>query len=211
MISIPLLIAAGINPTAAKIHAAPLAAAAARFDIDTRARVAAFLGQAAHETQGLTAFEESLFYRDAERIAQIFKSARLSIAEAQELTSRPGRNRSRELANRVYANRGGNGNVASGDGWRYRGRGAGHLTFRDNYRAAGSALGRPYEAQPDLVAQPEDAALSFAWYWHTNKCNVMADGWAIDDITRAINPGMAGKNERRVWCNTFADALREQA
>lgn len=208
MITTDLLIAGGINPTSAKAHAAPLAAAAARFDINNRARVAAFIGQAAHETMGLTAFEESLFYRDPQRIVSLFKSANLAIGEAQALASAPGRNRSRELANRVYANRNGNGDVASGDGWRYRGRGAGHLTFRGNYRDAGKAVGRPYEAQPELVAQPDDAALSFAWYWASRKCNALADGWLIDDITRAINPGMAGKAERRILCDRFADALR---
>lgn len=208
MITVELLIAAGIAPTAAKLHADPMAAAATRFDISTRRRVAAFLGQAAHETEGFTAFEESLFYRDPERIRAVFRSAALTLQEAQALASRPGLNRSRELANRVYANRHGNGNVDSGDGWRYRGRGAGHLTFRGNYRDAGIALGRPYEDEPDLVAQPVDAALSFAWYWHSRKCNALADAWRIDEITRAINPGMAHRDERRALCKRFDDALQ---
>lgn len=206
MISVAALIAAGINPTAAKIHAPHLAAAAARFGIDTPRKAAAFVGQAAVETQGLTKFEENLFYSSPERIREIFRSRVQDLAVAGRLARNP-----QGLANWVYANRYGNGGPETGDGWRYRGRGAGHLTFCDNYAAAAAALGRPYVDQPDLVAQPEDAALTFAHYFATRGCMAPAEAWNIDAVTKAVNPGMAAAAERREWCAHVLGALRVPA
>ena len=207
MITSQVLISAGINPTAAKLHAPFLDAACERFGIKSMSQQACFLGQAAHETShngaGLTAFEENLYYSRPERVLQIFSTRVHSLEEASRLTRNP-----QGLANRVYSNRYGNGDEASGDGWRYRGRGAGHLTFKDNYAGAEAALGRPYVAQPELVAEPEDAALTFAWFFSSKGCLAPAEAWDVDGVTRKINPGMAGALERRQWCDAFMAAMR---
>ena len=192
------LAAAGVSRPVAAKHSAPLIAAAQRFDISTPRRAAAFLGQCMHETDGLTKFEENLNYSTPARILEVFGRRVSGPAAAAALAGKP-----QALANTVYAGRFGNGDAASGDGWRYRGRGGGHLTFRDNYRDAGEALGRPYVEQPELVALPDDAALTFGWYWSTRGCNKMADAWDIAGITRAINPGMAGA-DRRVFLSQRA-------
>lgn len=196
------LVEAGISVTAAKVHAGYLAVAAERFAINTPRRAAAFLGQCAHETQMLTEFEENLRYSSAERIALIFKSRVPTLSDAIPLVRNP-----QALANRVYSGRFGNGDEASGDGWRYRGRGAGHLTFKDNYAAAGKALAQPYVYTPEIVSQPQHAALTFAWFWSSRDCNAMADAWDIRGVTRAINPGMAGVNERAALCGTALAAM----
>jgi len=193
MISVASLVAAGIGPTQARIFEAPLNAACERFGIDTPQRRAAFVAQCAHESSHFVRLEEGLFYRSAERICLIFRSRVPSVAAAQVLVGNP-----KGLANRVYASRNGNGNEASGDGWRYRGRGLIQLTGRANYANAATRLNRAYLEQPDLILAPEDACLTAAAFWDTNKLNPLADRGEIDKITRAINgPGMVGAAERR--------------
>jgi len=101
------------------------------------------------------------------------------------------------IASKAYANEYGNRDAASGDGWRYRGRGLLGLTFADNYRDAGEALATDYLRNPDLVVQPRDACLAAAWYWHARKLNLLADAGSIDAVTRAINPAMEAADMRR--------------
>lgn len=187
MIDARYLIAAGIAPTQAKQFAGPLAAACALFGIDTERRIAAFVGQCAHESIGFSRLEESLYYTSSERIKAMWP--RINPAG---LTRAP-----QALANTVYANRLGNGPSETGDGWRYRGRGLIQLTGRANYGNAQAGCGRPYLDQPELLAQPDGAALSAAWWWHDNGCNALADRGDLDAITRRVNgPAMAGRAER---------------
>lgn len=202
LITIQTLVAAGIGPTQARLFADPLVAASMLYGIDTPARIAAFVAQAAHESVNFTRLEENLYYSNPERILQVFRRLRSrGLSGVVPLTRNP-----QALGNAAYAGINGNGSEASGDGWRYRGRGLFQLTGRANYQAAQEAIGRPYISQPDLVAQPSDAVLTAAWYWHSNGCNEMADAGAIDQITRAINgPAMLAAAERR---NLFDDALR---
>jgi putative chitinase len=193
MINVATLVAAGIGPTQARMFETPLNAACERFRIDTPLREAAFVAQCAHESGSFVRLEEGLFYRTAERICIIFRRQVPSTAAALPLVGNP-----KGLANRVYANRNGNGNEASGDGWRYRGRGLLQLTGRSNYTSAAAKLARPYVEQPDLVMQPDDACLTAAAFWDTNRLNTLADRGDIDAITRAVNgPGMVGAAERR--------------
>lgn len=192
MIEVGTLIACGIHPTQARIFAAPLAVACERFDINTPARIAGFVAQCKVESKSFTDLEEDLYYRDPVRIKRLFRNVR-DLEHAARLARNP-----QGLANCVYADRLGNGNEASGDGWRFRGRGLKQLTGRANYRDAAVDLGRPYEDQPDLVGQPEDACLTAAWFWHTNKLNVLADSAQWDSITKAVNgPAMLAADERR--------------
>ncbi|WP_295985271.1 glycoside hydrolase family 19 protein [uncultured Variovorax sp.] len=202
MLNLPQLIAAGITPTVARVLLPHLIVAFDRFEIDTPRRMAAFIGQYSHETSGFTRLEENLYYTDPGRIAQMFSALR-EVEKARAFTRQP-----KALANRVYANRNGNGSEASGDGWNYRGRGLPHLTGRGNYRAAGSALGLPLEQNPDRVAEPEAAVLVGAWYWKANGLNALADRWQLDAITRGINgAAMAGRADRVERCNRALDAL----
>ncbi len=182
MITIAQLIAAGVAPTQANTFAGALDEACARFDITTPARVAAFLGQCLVESARLVHLEESLFYRDPARVSSVFPRLFPTTADAIAFVRNP-----EKLANRVYAGVNGNGDEASGDGFRYRGRGVLQLTGRARYADAAAGLARPYLEQPELLAQPADACLTAAWYWHTNKLNALADAHAIDEITRAVN------------------------
>lgn len=195
MITLGRLVAAGVPPTQARWFVEPLAAACARFDIVTPARLAGFIAQCRVESADFTRLEEDLRYRSLERLDEVFRSV-VGLEDAARLIKAG----PQAIANRVYAGRLGNGNEASGDGWRYRGRGLKQLTGRDNYADAAEALGRPYLEQPDLVARPEDACLTAAWFWHTNKCNVLADSAQWDMITRVVNgPGMLQKSLRRQY------------
>lgn len=182
ILTVATLVAAGVGPTQARVFIEPLKAACALFDISTPARVAGFIAQCRVESTNFTTLEESLYYTTPERIKTVFPSSVPSLQVAATLTCRP-----QALANRVYANRIGNGNEASGDGWCYRGRGIIQLTGRSNYADAAAELNRPYIEHPELVSQPSDACLTAAWYWHTRKLNILADSAQWDAITRAVN------------------------
>lgn len=192
-ITVARLIAAGVEPTQAKRFADPLSAACALFEIDTPARVAAFVAQACHESAAFTRMEELLFYRSPERILKVFKRLwPLGLQGAMRLVGNP-----KDLACVAYAGVNGNGTMESGDGWTYRGRGLFQLTGLSNYTAAARALGRPYVESPSLVAEPSDACLTAAWYWHAMGLNTLADSWQIGAITRLINgPAMLKAGER---------------
>jgi putative chitinase len=184
--------------------------AMARFGITTPARQAAFLAQVGHESGQLRSLSESLYYKDAERVAQMFKygfdlnhNGRVDPAEV-EFAKGYLRN-SEKLANRVYGGRYGNGPEASGDGYKYRARGLIGITFRDNYRLCGKALGVPLVEQPELLAQPEYAALSAAWFWWDRGLNDKADLGLFDGISSVINGGSNGRAERReLWATAKA-------
>lgn len=207
MITARRLMACGLTAKAAERFAAPMAEACSRFEINTPERLAAFIAQCRVESAEFTRFEEGLYYRDAERVLKIFPSRVKTIERARTLVRNPER-----LANVVYAGRLGNGDEASGDGWRYRGRGAKQLTGRANYAEAAKALGRPYIEQPDLVAQDPDACLTAAWFWHKSGCSAMADQWRLDDITRAVNgPGMLQREERAMLARVAHRQLLELA
>lgn len=193
MLTLANLTAAGIAPTQARAFLAPLSAACARFAINTPARIAGFLAQCRVESSGFTALEENLYYRDPRRIMLIWPSRIRTLQQAQPLACNP-----EALANVVYANRLGNGDTDSGDGWRFRGRGLKQLTGKTNYENAATALDRPYVTNPELVALPEDACMTAAWFWHANKLNALADAGQWDAITRVVNgPGMLQAAERR--------------
>jgi len=203
MITVANLIEAGIAPTQARQFLTSLSAACARFGINTPARIAGFVAQCRVESAGFTALEEGLSYRDPARIMRIWPSRVKTLEQAQHLTRNP-----RGLANVVYASRMGNGDTASDDGWRYRGRGLKQLTGKNNYSDAASSLNRPYVTNPELVALPEDACMTAAWFWHTAKCNILADSAQWDAITRAVNgPGMLQAAERKQYSEEGARAF----
>lgn len=183
-------------PLAAKVADSivdALDAAMHRFEIDTPPRMAAFAAQLAHESGQLQRWTENLNYR-WERLRQVFPKHFTSDAQAQAFDRKPER-----IANRVYASRMGNGPEASGDGWRYRGRGPIQLTGRDNYRACGSAIGVDLVGDPDLLATPGPGCLAAAWFWTRNGLNALADAGDFVTITRRINGGLNGLAERRAF------------
>jgi len=189
MITLAQLIACGIGPTQARVFIDPLNEAFHAQGIESVPRMAAFIAQAAHESAGFTRLEENLFYTTPERIRAVFPSSIASMAEAARFVRNP-----KALANRVYANKNGNSSEASGDGFRYRGRGLFQLTGLSNYSAAGVK----YLANPDLVSTPLGATLTATWYWANNGLNALADTKSIDAITRKINGrAMLGADERR--------------
>jgi putative chitinase len=203
MITVQQLVDCGIDRDVAGQFELPLDAAMAAFGINTPKRAAAFLAQAAHESVGFTRLQENLSYSTPERLMEVFKGRFSGPADAAQYLRQP-----EKLANRVYANRLGNGDTSSGDGWRFRGRGLFQLTGRANYMAAGDGLGTDYKANPDLVAEPPDAAFTAAWYWAVGNLNAMADVGQIDVITRRINgPAMLGADERRALYQRFLQVL----
>lgn len=193
MLTAAHLIAAGASAAAAARFVEPLRAACALHSIDTPAQLAAFLAQCGHESGGFSRLVESLAYRDPARLDAMFSAVR-GPADACALIAAG----DVAIACRVYAGRNGNGDEASGDGWRYRGRGLLQITGRANYAAAAAGCGQPWVERPELLAEPTGAALSAAWYWRTHGCGPLADAGQIDRITRAINgPAMEGAEARR--------------
>lgn len=175
----------------AEAWAAPLAMAMDERDILTPARVAAFLAQLAHESVELTRLEENLTYSSPERLMQVWPKRFPTADSAKPYVKSP-----EKLANFVYANRNGNNDEASGDGWRFRGRGPIQLTGRRNYRDAGFALNIELETHPEAVLSPTVGARVAAWYWSQRNLNAQADAGNITAITKAINGGTHGLAER---------------
>ena len=168
----------------------PLVEACAEFGIDTPLRQAAFLAQIAHESGQLRTLIENLNY-SAEALLRVFPR-HFDVGQATAYARHPQR-----IGSRVYANRMGNGDEASGDGWRYRGRSLIQITGHDNYAACGAALGLDLIAQPELLEQPGPAARSAGWFWHRHGLSRPADARDIETITRRINGGLTGLEDRK--------------
>jgi len=164
-----------------------------KFGLTTELRLAHFLAQAGHESGGFRVVNENLNY-SAKGLQGIFKKYFPSEAIALDYAKKP-----QKIANRVYGGRMGNGNEASGDGFKFRGRGYIQLTGRDNYTAFGKSIDKPIEETPDLVAT-EYALASAAWFWSKNGLNKIADTGATDAavtmITKRVNGGTIGLADR---------------
>jgi putative chitinase len=181
----------------------PLEQAMLAFGIDNRQRVSMFLANFAHESCELTKLEEDFHYKP-DRLLQVFPKRIKDLTEADVLCARG----PEAIANRVYANRLGNGPEESGDGWLYRGRGIG-LTFRANYGACSSAIMRDNSVlidNPEFVADPEFGAAAAAWFWATNDCNDLADAGDFDGVCDKINLGR--KTIHVGDSNGYADRLQ---
>lgn len=170
----------------AGIFVPALNGAMARFKIEGRLRAAAFLAQVGHESGQLRTLVENLNY-SAEALTRTWPT-RFTVHTAAAYARHP-----EKIANRVYGGRIGNGAEASGDGWRYRGRGLIQLTGRSNYRAAGAGLGLPLEDHPELLEQADAAAQCAAWWWAKHGLNQLADAGRIQDIGSIINIGQSGR------------------
>jgi putative chitinase len=201
--------AANLSPALAERWISPITAAADEFDINTPARLAAWLAQMGHESGGFRLLSESFNY--APDALKIF--SHIPAGMRSQLGRQPGEKtvpiaRQQQIANLAYGGRFGNGDAASGDGWRYRGRGLKQVTFKDNYRDAGRALGVDLVNDPDQLATDDRlAARSAGWYWKSRGCNESADRRDFDACTRAINPAMDGKSGRDARYKTCCDVL----
>lgn len=166
---------------------------AAKFQINTPLRLAHFLAQCGHESGGFRVTSENLNY-SAKGLNGIFKKYFPTEAIAKQYERQP-----QKIANKVYANRMDNGNEASGDGYKFRGRGYIQLTGRANYTLFGKAIGEDIANNPDSVSG-KYALLSAAWFWSKNGLNKLADGGAGDavvtSITKRVNGGTIGLPDR---------------
>ncbi len=163
--------------------------------IDTPHEVASFLAQCAHESNEFTHLEENLNY-SAERLMQVWPRRFIRYEFAQRYEHSPER-----LANYVYANRMGNGDEASGDGWRFHGRGPIQLTGRSNYTTCGEDIGDNLVAQPDFLLTPYTGIRSALWFWRTHNLDDVDDDEDVRIETRRINGGETGIEHRQKLFN----------
>ena len=161
-----------------------------RFDIMNPLRKAAFIGQCGHECGNFRILEENLNYRAATLMKLWPKRF-----PTQEIANAYDRN-PKKIANMVYSSRMGNRDESSGDGYRFRGRGCIQLTGHANYFHASKALGVDFVMEPDLVSTPKYAALSGGWFWSTHNCNAPADALDYTKVTKIINGGTIGLDDR---------------
>ena len=163
------------------------------YDINTPQRIAAFVAQCAHESGGFTALKENLNYK-AVTLRKIFPKYFPDDAIANHYASLP--NKQEAIANKVYASRMGNGDEASGDGYRYCGRGLIQLTGKNNYQSFADSLEMNVEDVPEYLATFEGAAQSACWFWESNNLNQWADKGDILTLTKRINGGTIGLDDR---------------
>ncbi|WP_428486008.1 glycoside hydrolase family 19 protein [Rhodopila sp.] len=173
--------------------------------VTTPRRVAAFLGQCAMESGGFRDLEEDLSY-SAGRLCQVWPDRFPTLGAAESCAFQP-----EILANRVYAGRMGNGEVASGDGWRFRGRGLIQLSGRTNYERFAAAMNLGLDDATQQAATLVGAAESAAWFWSVNHLNKLADCWSTNLVTKTINGGMTGAAERSRLCNAALHAIGRPA
>jgi putative chitinase len=163
------------------------------YDINTPQRVAAFIAQCAHESGGFRALKENLNYKAA-TLRKIFPKYFPDDATANHYASLP--NKQEAIANRVYGGRMGNGPEASGDGFRYCGRGLIQLTGKQNYQNFADSIETPVEDIPEFLATFEGAVQSACWFWEANNLNQWADKGDILTLTKRINGGTIGLDDR---------------
>ena len=171
-----------------------------KYQINTPMRLAHFLAQCHHESAGFNVVEENLNY-SAEGLRRTFKKY-----FTQEQANEYAHNKVK-IASRVYANRMGNGDEASQDGWLYRGRGYIQLTGKDNYSALNDHIPGDILKNPDLVAT-RYPMLSAAWFWDHNNINDLCDNETIEDVTRKVNGGLNGIVDRSRLFYKYLDILK---
>ena len=171
-----------------------------KWGIEKPQEEAAFLAQCAHESGGFKITQENLNY-SAEGLKKVFGKYFLN-NEYPAFAHKP-----EKIANRVYANRFGNGDEASGDGWAYRGQGLIQLTFLNNYKRYFDAIGLDEHLRnPNKVAHTYRAC-SAGWFWSSNKCGAALMKNGFDATTKIINGGKHGEVERRAWFKKFCDVI----
>lgn len=175
-----------------------------KFSINTPLRLSHFLAQCAHESGFFRAKQENLNY-SANSLMSVFKKYFPTMQEALKYERKPN-----AIANKVYANRMGNGDEASGDGWKHRGFGYIQLTGKNNQTAFFKAVGLPMDSPPQMIAD-KYPLLSASWFWDTNKINMIADKGSensiVELVTRAVNGGTHGLGQRTSYFKKFYDLI----
>ena len=171
-----------------------------KYDINNRKRQAAFLAQITHESGGFRHTEENLNYSASGLLATFPRY--FNTASAAEYARHPQR-----IASRVYADRMGNGSEASGDGWKYRGRGLIQLTGKNNYLYCDEDTGIGCSSSPEVLAEPEGACESAGWFWKASGLNELADREDMKGITKRINGGYIGLNARMALYEQYLAVL----
>ena len=176
-----------------------------RYGFNTLNRISAFLAQTGHESAGYTALKENLNY-SAQALNAVFPKYFKNAGRDANLYAR----QPEKIANVVYANRMGNGDTASGDGWKYRGRGLIQLTGKDNYQKFSNYISDPeIMKNPDLVSDDYNyAILSAIWFWNFNSLNVFADSGDMKMLTKRINGGYNGLDDRIKLYNKIRGILK---
>jgi putative chitinase len=167
----------------------PLENAFAKYDIDTPKRQAAFIGQCAHESGNFKTLQENLNY-SAEGLMKTWPSRFPTKEFADQYARQPAK-----IAGKVYNGR--LGNTSEEEAAKYLGRGLIQLTGKENYGNCGSGIGVDLLSNPDLLTTPEYAALSAGWYWNKKGLNDLADGGDIETMTKRINGGLIGLEDRK--------------
>ena len=178
------LAALGIDPKWEE----PLQATFDKYDINSPRRQAAFIGQCAHESGNFKTLEENLHYK-AESLMKVWPSRFPDIDTANKFANNP-----EKIANKVYSGR--MGNTEDGDGWKYHGRGLIQLTGKENYERCGLAIGIDLLSDPNLLLDPRYATLSAGWFWNKHGLNELADAQEHGIITKRINGGTLGLDDR---------------
>jgi putative chitinase len=160
------------------------------YEINTPQRVAAFIAQCAHESGGFKFLKENLNYR-AESLIKTFPKYFPDMATAKSYEKQP-----EKIANRVYSNRMGNSDESSGDGFRYLGRGLIQLTGKNNYTIFAASIDTPLDQIPEYLQTFEGAVQSACWFWEQNNLNKEADAGDIKTMTKKINGGFIGLDDR---------------
>ena len=192
----------GVSQADVDKYLEPLNTVMARYGIDSRLRIAHFLAQVVHESGGFKHVVENMNY-SVDGLLGVFGKYFPTRALAQTYARKP-----MMIGNHVYASRMGNGNEASGDGYRYRGRGLLQLTGKSNYKAFSDWLSEDVVADPERVAE-QFAPQSAVYFWDRNHLNGLADTDDIRRITEAINGGLKGFDERRLLLEKAKAALRD--
>ncbi len=173
------------------------------YGITTKERVAMFLAQTGHESLDWTILEENLFYR-SETLLRVFPKYYKTKADADAHAKKPAL-----IANRVYANRMGNGDTASGDGYTFRGRGILQITGKNNYARCSNGLYGDLRLlkMPDLLKTKDGSVGSAAWFWSVNNLNTVSDKQDIVTASRIINGGTNGLDDRKSRYNRIMKLL----
>ena len=167
----------------------PLNDTFAKYGINSINRQACFIAQCMHESMGFKLLEENLHY-SANALMRTWPSRFPDEDTAEKYANNP-----EKIANKVYGGR--MGNVEDGDGWKYHGRGLIQLTGKDNYANCGSSLDVDLLSNPEWVATPEYASLSAGWFWNKKGLNDLADTMDIETMTKRINGGTLGIDDRK--------------
>lgn len=190
------------SPDMAEKWTEPLRMVCEKYEINTPDRVAGFISQIAHESAGFKVLVENLNY-SAAALMSVFKNYFPTYELAKAYERKP-----EKIANRVYANRMGNGDEASGDGWFRRGRGLIQLTGTDNQIAFGMACDVDTITKPELLETPDVAAESAGWFWSTRRLNPLADAKDVVGMTRRINGGTNGLDDRQMKYAKLVDYFK---